>query len=816
MEQQKQSTRPPLELLSPAGNAESLRAAVANGADAVYFGLTDFNARRRADNFPPEQLAEVMNFLHKHHVRGYITVNTLIFPDELPLLAERIEASASAGADAVIVQDLATAALAHRIAPTLPIHASTQMTLTEPEGIEQVLEVGVSRVILARELTLVQIARLTRTTDIEIEVFVHGAICFSYSGQCLASFARGGRSANRGLCAQPCRLEYDLFIDGHARDLDGAKYLLSPSDLSAWRHIGELANAGVHAVKIEGRLKSAEYVAATTAVYRAAIDAAVAGKPFQPDPRHLEALAQVFGRNYTEGFLGNADRRKLIDGRSPTRRGQVVGTVVRTDSRYVTIELAHEYLGQLKPGDGLAFAPELVDEHCPGGRIHEVNPQPPRQMRLAFAREDLDTRKISAGMCVWKTDDPVVGKRLRTSFSRVEPQRRVKLSTRLAAQPNQPLRIEFTDDAGNCVSVESDKPLPAARNRPLTLDDACRQLDRLGPTPFSLDQVELLGPDGPTKELPVMIPASMLNQLRRQGVQALIELRQRQARHAIVDRQALEHLRADLASTSQDSSCPKTFLSILVRTSPQARALVDSGTCAWGNPILTYLDPQNLDDLPRMRDILRDKGFRIGTTVPRVLPPDNEILLKRIIASQPDALLIRNLGSLRYLRKHLPGVEMTADFSLNIVNDISALLLLRWGVQRITPGFDLTEDALPCLLPYIPADRLEMLIYYRLPLFYTRYCLYAAHLAGGRDCTACAHPCRDHQVALRDRYGVMLPVLTDAVGGNTIYAEVTGFNALRLEHLKALGIRHFRVELTDESYEQAAAFLPDIVSLFFS
>ncbi|NLX14850.1 MAG: U32 family peptidase [Phycisphaerales bacterium] len=721
MTQRKQTTRASLELLSPAGNTESLRAAVANGADAVYLGLTDFNARRRADNFQPEQLTEVMAFLHMHNVRGYVTVNTLIFPDELPLFTKRLEMIASAGADAVIVQDLSAVALARQIAPTLPVHASTQMTLTEPHGIEQVRALGVSRVILARELTLDQIARVARATESELEVFVHGAICFSYSGQCLASLARGGRSANRGLCAQPCRLEYELFVDGQARNLEDKKHLLSPSDLTTWRRVGELADTGVHAVKIEGRLKSAEYVAAVTSLYRKAIDAASAGVSFQPDPQHLEAVAHVFARNISEGFLGDTDRRKFIDGRSPTRRGLLVGTVVRADDRYVIIEMAREYTGRLKPGDGLAFAPDLADGNCSGGRIYGVDSLSSRQMRLAFAREDLDPRKLSAGMCVWKTDDPAIGKRLRASYTRVEPTRRVGLSARISAQPDTPLSIEFSDEAGHNVRVESDHPLAAALHYPLTLDDARRQLDRLGSTPFALDQVELCGPEGPTGELPVMVPASILNQLRRQGVQSLIEARQNHAKHDIVDRQALANLRANLAF-EPSPPITNTYLSILVRTREQSLALCEKGLQLNGKPHLVYADPQDIDNLPPMLDSLRRAGFRTGASTVRILPPDHEVLLDRIIESRPDAVLIRNIGSLGYLRTRLPGIEMVADFSFNIVNDVSGALLLRWGVRRITPGFDLADDAMPLLLEHLPATCLEMPVYYRIPLFHTRYC----------------------------------------------------------------------------------------------
>jgi putative protease len=232
------------ELLAPAGDWEALRAAVANGADAVYFGLSNFNARHRATNFTLEELPAVVDFLHQRNVRGYVTVNTLIFSDELAEAARFIEGIARAGADAVIVQDLGLARLIHRLAPELPIHGSTQMTMTEPRGIELLRTLGVERVILARELSLSEIEQIKARTAMPLEVFVHGALCVAYSGQCLTSEALGGRSANRGQCAQACRLPYELIVDGQPRDLGDRAYLLSPQDLAAFDVIDALVKLG--------------------------------------------------------------------------------------------------------------------------------------------------------------------------------------------------------------------------------------------------------------------------------------------------------------------------------------------------------------------------------------------------------------------------------------------------------------------------------------------------------------------------------------------------------------------------------------------
>src|SRR6185437_12559802 len=240
------------ELLAPAGDFEAMRAAVANGANAVYFGLDNFNARHRATNFRLEDLPETIAYLHAHNVKGFLTFNTLIFSDELPAAVDYIRAIAAAGVDAVIVQDLGLARLIKAMVPTLHVHGSTQMTLTEPRGIEFVKQLGVERVVLARELSIEDIGRIKAGTNVELEVFIHGALCVAYSGQCLTSESLGGRSANRGQCAQACRLPYDLIVDGKQKDLGDKAYLLSPQDLAAYDLIDELAAAGVTSLKIEG------------------------------------------------------------------------------------------------------------------------------------------------------------------------------------------------------------------------------------------------------------------------------------------------------------------------------------------------------------------------------------------------------------------------------------------------------------------------------------------------------------------------------------------------------------------------------------
>src|SRR5260221_3615570 len=323
---------------------ECARAAVANGADAVYFGLQKFNARMRADNFTEEQLPELVTFLHEHGLRAFCTVNTLIFTDELAEAERELMFLDQAGVDVIIVQDLGLAVLARELGVRMDVHASTQMTITSPEGAKFAARLGVKRVVLAREASMREIAKFGSGAEIPaLEVFVHGALCVAYSGQCLTSEALGQRSANRGECAQACRLPYELVVDGALKDLGDRRYLLSPQDLAAVREIPELIKLAVTGFKIEGRVKSPEYVAATCQVYRKAIDAV------ELTPEDQYKLEMTFSRGLYSGWMHGVNHQQLVHSRFGKKRGPFVGLIKNVEFDHVEVESQTP----LKTGDGV-------------------------------------------------------------------------------------------------------------------------------------------------------------------------------------------------------------------------------------------------------------------------------------------------------------------------------------------------------------------------------------------------------------------------------------------------------------------------------
>ncbi len=532
------------ELLAPAGDRECLRAAVENGADAVYFGLNcGFNARARATNVAADELAEVMAFLHHRGVKGYVTLNTLAFTDELPELHELVRRIAVAGVDAVLVQDLGLVRLIRAICPDLPIHASTQMTLTSAECIRVAEELGIERVVLPRELSIREIAKLRQSTNVSLEAFVHGALCVAYSGQCLTSESLGGRSANRGQCAQACRLPYDLICDGEDVDLGAQKYLLSPQDLAAYDLTTDLIAAGVSSFKIEGRLKTPEYVANITKHYRTAIDAAVKGEPVEFTRDEVREMELSFSRGFSPGWLNGDDHKMLVPAISSSKRGVLLGEIVRVFDASVEVRLA----GPIARGDGIVFEGDREANAEQGGRVYGIVQRSRSLERadsgvaeLEFQRGAIDFGRLEPGLTIWKTDDPKLTARLRKTFTGPDPLRKRPLDLKVRCVAGEPLKLEAQLEDGASVSVSSLEPLPVAKKHAITVEFLREQLSRLGNTVYELRQLEAEIIGGP------MVPLSVLSKLRQELVTRLDEATQRPRERRLFKGDALATMRDTL------------------------------------------------------------------------------------------------------------------------------------------------------------------------------------------------------------------------------------------------------------------------------
>jgi putative protease len=790
------AAHPRPELLAPAGDWEALRAAVANGADAVYFGLDQFNARHRATNFTVAELPEVMRYLHDHNVKGFVTFNTLVFSDELPAAVEYLKNIASAGVDAVIVQDLGIASLVHAIAPGLAVHASTQMTLTEPWGIEFVRQLGVERVVVARELSVKDIGKIAQGTTMPLEVFIHGALCVSYSGQCLTSESLGGRSANRGQCAQACRLPYDLVVDGTVRDLGDKAYLLSPSDLAAHDLIGDLTGLGVASFKIEGRLKSAHYVAATTQTYRAAIDQAAGGETFQISSSQRHDIEQTFSRGFTHGFLSGVNHQGLVAARFPKARGTRVGTVVSKTARTVLIELTRgeAAAAALKAGDGVVFDEGHPEQDEQGGRIFAIKPRG-RQVELEFRAGDVNLASINPGAIVWKTDDPALKRRLEHSYARETVVHRVPVAFSLRAHVGQHLELTAEAEGHTASPRWEEKALEEATKFPLSEAVAREQLARLGDTPYELAALSL------DTEGRAMVPKSVLNDLRRRVIEAL--LRRRERRIAIAERDVLAERRGELLTGVPADAA--SHLYVLARTLEQLDAVL-----AFEGPLrpsMAYIEFEDVRRYPEAVARCRAKGMPVALGTIRIVKPGEQGFLKQVSDCAPDALLVRSLAAMGYYREKAPHLPLIADYALNIANELTASIFARAGVVRMVPSYDLNWTQLASMVRRFDAAKFETVIHQHMPMFHMEHCVFAHTLSTGKDFHDCGRPCERHQVDLRDRVGEAHPLIPDVGCRNTLYNAQAQTAAEYLPQMKELGLRHFRVELLRENGAETGRIL---------
>ncbi|MCC6739705.1 MAG: U32 family peptidase [Planctomycetia bacterium] len=775
-------TRP--ELLAPAGDFDCLKAAVENGADAVYFGLDKYSARARAHNFTVEDLPRTIRFLHERGVRGYVAFNTLIFSGELEEAEAMLRAIAASGADAAIVQDIGVARLARAVSPTLEVHASTQMTVTSAESLRFAQAAGASRAILARELSVEEIAAIRKSCDLPVEVFVHGALCVAYSGQCLTSEALGGRSANRGACAQACRLPYDLVVDGQGRDGDDVKYLISPQDLAAYEVLPRLVEIGVASLKIEGRLKTPEYVANVTRFYREQIDRVCAGAAVAPSRERVRELELSFSRGFSTGFLAGVNHQELVKGLSPKKRGVFLGTVDGVSRGRVRLLTAVP----VKPGDGVVFDQGRPEEDEIGGRVYEVRGGGGR-LELGFSR-GLDLGGVRRGDRVWKTDDPALTKKLRATWEGEEPRRLSPVDVSVRGKAGEPLEAEMRDARGRRGGARSEARLEAARTRPLDEGALRAQFGKLGGTPFELRalSVELEGA--------LSLPMSQLNAVRRRAAEALLAARGDASGAKLAPSPVLPSMRASIPG---DRAPHSPELSALARTGAQAAALAPLG----GRLYLDYEDPvKYLSEVPR----LRAAGASVWLATPRIQKPGEEVrVFGNILKANPDGVLARTPGAIDWFRRQAPGLPLAADYSLNCANELTAAALMDLGLEFVTPAYDCDFSQLSDLARAVPPRWLETVVHQHMPMFHNEHCVFAARLSSGRDWRDCGRPCDTHRVSLRDRVGYEHPVKADVGCRNTVFNAVPQSAGEFLSGMLRLGLSRFRVEFLEEDAGGAVA-----------
>lgn len=741
-----------VELLAPAGSREALVAAVENGANAIYLAGNAFGARAYASNFDREALREAIHFAHLRRVAIHVTVNTIVADEEMGPLRDYLRFLYEAGADAVLVQDLGVARVVHETVPDLPLHASTQMSVSSLEGVRALAELGFTRVVLARELSLKEIRHICAHAPVEIETFMHGALCVCYSGQCLMSSMIGGRSGNRGRCAQPCRLPYTL-VDEKGQDVLGDKagsYLLSPRDLSTIDVIPDLIEAGVSSLKIEGRMKRPEYVATVVRTYREAIDTYYAGKGYAVTQEERDDLAQIFNRDFTTAYLEGRPGKAMMSDRRPNNRGLLIGRVTAYDwdARIVTVKLS----GRLGLGDQVDFWVKV------GGRVTAtISALTDAKGRAVEEGQAGDTVSFAIPSAVrdhdrvFKVYDARLMERAKETYASGAPVRRIPVAIAVRAAVGEPLTVTLCDAEGHRGEGRTDFIGEPARKRPLSEEIIRKQVSRLGTSVYEMKSLhcDIAGE--------VMVPMSEINEARRKAVEALDALRLKEI-------EAREHRPEPKFTDRIARPTPKKahFL-VAVDTLGKAEAALSAGAdgILFGGESYEHrvIAPEEYE---RAWQMAREAGARIDFNTPRIVHDGQQKHVERLLAAfaafPPDAVHVHNIAMLALVRR-LTDFAIHADYSLISYNKQTLAFLKDYGVAGATLSPELTAKEIRQLAKESPLP-LTCIVHGRLELMVSNYCVTGSFLGGCGE-GPCTQPCTRGHFALKDRKDALFPLAMD-------------------------------------------------------
>jgi putative protease len=784
------------ELLAPAGNPQALRAAVENGADAVYLAGKMFGARAFADNFDRSALKDAFEYAHTRNVRIYITVNTLVDNREFGEFTDYLFFLYREGADALIVQDLGAAAMIKELLPDISLHGSTQMTVHNAAGVRFLEELGFDRVILAREVGYADLLQIRKKTTMDLEVFVHGALCFCYSGQCLFSSMVGGRSGNRGRCAQPCRLPYQL-VDEKGRELyldHQGEHLMSPQDLMLIRELPDLVKAGISSLKIEGRMKSPEYVATVVRIYKEALQRAWEDPDnYKVTPEEIRDLALVFNRGFTTGYFYGNPGSDLMGYTKPNNRGLHLGRVLKGGQGKIRFKTKLP----ITAGDEIEFwtaegcrGVNVQEMYSQGRKADEVLPGSEVEINIPFF--------VRRGDRVFKTRDRRLEEEAREGITGPS-KRRIPLNMRAVARIGKPFLLEGWDEDGYHYTAQGEFIGEKARKHELTGEAVRAQVDRLGNTPFVLQKLECEIEPG------VIFPVSEINAVRRQLTEALERARLLRYRRKLPGdaqrgqkkywsalKQHADKKRGHSSELPGDG-VKRPYLAVAVGDFAGLKAALRGGAdlIYFGGYSLRGREPWTEEKLRAAVDQCRKQGAAPYLMLPRIWQEGQEKVITKYLehakALAAEGVLAGDLGGCYYALQD--DLRVVADFSLPVFNDPAADLLLKAGVSRITLSPELNRRQLKGFA-FKGSGSLEMIIHGALPLVISEHCIPGA-LAGGKG--ICSFPCR-RSCFLKDRRGYLFPVVSDESCRMTIYnsrelclieqlAEITadGYYILRLE-----------------------------------
>lgn len=767
-----------IEILAPAGSYESFHAAIVAGADAVYAGGPKFGARAFAENFTEAQLLNAIDYAHLHQRKFYLTVNTLLKDYEIEQLPEYLEPLYQRGLDAVIVQDMGVLNVVRQYFPDMDIHASTQMTVTGVNGAQFLKENGAVRVVPAREISLEEVRNIKSVTGMEMECFVHGALCYCYSGQCLLSSLIGGRSGNRGQCAQPCRLPYTV---------DGEKgYLLSLKDICTLDIIPDLIEAGIDSFKIEGRMKRPEYVAGVTSIYRKYVDLYLKNpqKPYLVDDKDKEMLMDLFNRGgFHTGYYKQKNGRNMITIQKPNHIGVKVGDVLSQKGREVQMRA----LTDIAAGDLIEFKNEAqrytTGKSCKQGEVITI--LAPKGMRLP------------AGEVLYRVQSPELLNTLEIMYS--EGKVIEKLYGYISMEAGKAAKLVVCKDEYS-VEVESEQQVEAASSRPLDEERIKKQLRKTGNTEFAFDMldVELHGE--------VFLPMQQLNEMRRKALEELEKKIQDSFHRKTAEKKVLQEEILDTASVKLSKKENK--LSVLVETQEQLEAVLendDSIACIY---VDSNLDKTGLDaDLWKgISDRIRKKNIDIFLAMPRIFRNQTIEIFEQsydsILTRYFDGMLIRSMEEYQFLKSKDYTGNIRLDYNLYIMNRFAKQFWKKQGITYGTIPVELNKSEIVNL----DSKQDEMIVYGYIPAMVTAQCV-----------TSTVHGCKkDCKITmLKDRYQNEFPVKNQCRDCyNVIYNTAPLYLIDLKEDLEELNAERYRIQFSIENRDEVKQILNQCNSMF--
>lgn len=793
------------ELLAPAGSMQSFLAAVESGADAVYIGAKDFSARQYAENFSDKDIENAVKYAHLRGVKVYLAFNTLIMDDEMQKALEVIYRACSNNIDAVIVQDIGLASELMKIMPEVKLHASTQMTAHNFEGVNLLKKLGFKRAVLARELTLEQINDIVqRASDIELEIFVHGALCYSYSGQCLFSSLVGGRSGNRGRCAQPCRQKYKLVDLDSGKEVyegDNGEYLLSTRDLCTVEMLPEIIKAGISSLKIEGRMKSPGYVATVTRMYRKHIDFIGSGRKFAVKDDDIRDLKLVFNRGgFTRGFLGRDSGSELMSIDSPSHRGIECGKIIEYDSRAhaARIELSSGLrLGdviKLNPGDeeSTTITRILVNgEKAESGAAKEIVEVPTSQV----------WRK---GDTVLKVHDKKLAEKAASTYSG-RLFKKVPLYAQFAVSFGNPIELKVWDDEGNNVEIKGKKAAEEAKKVALTPEKVLEQLESTGNTPFYLAKTEIQMEDE------LFLPLSEINDVRRRAVEEIGRVRIEGRTKNCGDEKTIK---AEISRILEVKETPET------KKSPEISVFIADSSLLEQvklfNISRVYIPSGEFFQdkiIPGVIEELVKKGKEVFLSFPRITTKtEMENIYENITRIENygfSGVLVGNYGLVKMF-KILKNFKINADYSFNLFNRFSVKTLEEQGLNGVTISPELELKQIEKAVNGANIET-EAIVHGRIPLMISRFCMLRSLINGQNKGTRHCSICKKGTYGLKDKTGVTFPIVFNP---EQCHLEILNSKVLcmawDIAAVKNTGIDHLRIDLRCEKQENMA----EIVNMY--